>query len=424
MLVLLLVALGCEREPEVPDSPRLILIGIDGASPRIVEPLLAEGRLPNLAKIAASGVYGRLRSEMPIYSPRIWNTIATGKTPAKHGIISFFFKGEDEKHHLYASTDRRTPALWSIADDAGFRVGVVNLWNTYPLENVDGVMVSDHVLAKELEARRKMTGVDDEAEVGAVIHPDEWATRLDGMVQGNATPLPGFPSPFAADRVLPHWAPRDEFQRRFDEDGALARMAQEISTVEAPDVMMVLLTGIDRICHHIWGVVEPPELYPPALVPTDEERAGGLAALHEYYEYTDALIGALIEDFGPDDLVMVVSDHGFEAAKGLYTLTGGHDTQNAVDGVIFAAGRGIVPGVEPGEVSVYDVAPTLLAWLGLPVARDMDGRVASFLHVEEVASIETYDTIVPEFLNASEVPSGVEGDIVDQLKALGYVGPE
>ena len=52
---------------------------------------------------------------------------------------------------------------------------------------------------------------------------------------------------FAEGKVLPRWAPRDGLQRRFDEDGALARMAQEISRIEEPDVLLVLLTGIDRV---------------------------------------------------------------------------------------------------------------------------------------------------------------------------------
>jgi predicted AlkP superfamily phosphohydrolase/phosphomutase len=415
----LTASIACNQDPGPAAKPRLILIGIDGASPRIVEPMMAAGQLPNLAKIAERGVYGRLRSEMPVYSPRIWNTIVTGKTPKKHGIVSFFYKGPDDRHHLYASTDRRVPALWSIANDAGLSVGVVNFWNTYPLERVDGVMVSDHVLAKELEARRRMTGAL-ESDVGVVIYPDEWNSRLVGMVQDKATPVPGFASPFAEDKVLPRWAPRDEFQRRFDEDGALARMAQEISRFEEPDVMMVLLTGIDRISHHIWGVMEPPDSYPPGLIPTPEGREGGKAALFGYYEYTDALIGALAADFGPDDLVMVISDHGFEAARALLSLTGGHDTKEALDGVVFASGLGIEAGGDVSDVSVYDIAPTILAWLGLPVAKDMDGRIASFLIAEEIPPIDTYDAIAPDFVNPDIVPSGVKGDIIEELKALGY----
>ncbi len=419
-IVISIVASACQPSAEDENARRLILIGIDGASPRIVEELMAEGRLPNLTKIANGGIYGRLRSEMPIYSPRIWNTIATGKTAEKHGIVSFAYKDEDGRQHLFTSADRHARALWTIASRAGFRVGVVNFWNTYPLEKIDGVMVSDHILAKEIAGRRRLTGAPED-DLGAVVYPEAWNERLSDMVNDRATPLPDYPSPFAEGRALPRWVERADLQRRFEEDGSLARMAQEISNVEKPDVMMVLLTGIDRISHHIWGVMEPAESYPEGLVPTAEAREGGRRALLEYYEYTDALIGVLTEDFGADDLVMVVSDHGFEAGHALMSLTGLHDTKKAIDGVIYARGPGIAPGGEPGKISINDIAPTLLTWLGLPVAEDMDGSIAAFLVTHRVPAITSYDGLAVEFVNAEEVASGVEGDIVDELKALGYL---
>lgn len=420
---ILATSIACSQGSR-PEAPRrMILIGIDGASPRIVNQLIAEGKLPNLAKIAEQGVHGLLRSEIPIQSPRIWNTIATGKIPEKHGIDSFSYRGRDGRRHLYASTDRRARALWNIASAAGLRVGVVNFWNTYPLEKINGVMVSDHILSKEIDGRHRMTRTE-KTKVGAVIYPDQWNTRLAGMVQNRATPLPAFDSPFAEGKLLPRWVLRDELQRRFDEDGALARIAQEISRVEKPDVMMVLLTGIDRISHYLWSVVEPPGSYSPGLVPTPEGRKGGQAALFGYYEYTDALIGVLTADLGPEDLVMVVSDHGFEAGEALLRLSGVHDSMKAIHGILYARGSGIAPSTRARNVSIKDITPTLLSWLELPVARDMDGTRASFLAATEVPTIETYDTLALEFVNPNEVPSGVEDDILDQLKSLGYIDPE
>jgi len=78
------LALGCGHGPG-----RVLVVGIDGATLRVVAPLLAAGRLPNLAALAREGVHGPLRSMPPLESPRIWNTIATGKVPEKHGITGF-----------------------------------------------------------------------------------------------------------------------------------------------------------------------------------------------------------------------------------------------------------------------------------------------------------------------------------------------
>jgi arylsulfatase A-like enzyme len=118
----------------------------------------------------------------------------------------------------------------------------------------------------------------------------------------------------------------------------------------------------------------------------------------------------------------VVSDHGFEAdlirlPSG--TLTGGHQSQRARDGIVFARGRGIAAGDSVWNASVYDVTPTVLAWLGLPAGRDMQGAPARFVRVPPIPPVATHDVELVE--RAGPAPSGVESEIVDQLRALGYV---
>jgi arylsulfatase A-like enzyme len=126
-----------------------------------------------------------------------------------------------------------------------------------------------------------------------------------------------------------------------------------------------------------------------------------------------------MQAYGPEDLVVVVSDHGFEAGRSLAGVTGVHSTRKALLGVIFASGRGIRLPPEKQPVSVNDVTPTILAWLGLPVGADMDGRVASFLADAEAEQIASHDAAPIERL--SHVPSGAEGEILQQLRALGYL---
>ena len=236
--------------------------------------MFAKGELPNLAKLAREGVSGELRSVIPMHSPRIWNTIATGMTPEQHGIVGFSYPNRIGNQQLYVSTDRKAPALWSIVSAAGLRVGVINFWNTYPLEKVDGVIVSDHVLAKEIEGRNELTG-SAQTETGAVIFPEAWNEKLVQLIKDNATPVPDFEDPFAPPKILPRWVLRDELQRRFKEDGAIASMTSKIVHEEKPDVTMVLLCGIDRVSHYLWGVMESPEHYTQGLIPTPETRAGG-----------------------------------------------------------------------------------------------------------------------------------------------------
>ena len=356
--------------------------------------------------------------------PRIWNTIVTGKVPKKHGILDFARKDAKGVPHLFSSKDRKAHALWTIASKAGMSVGVVNFWNTYPLEKVNGVLVSDHLLAKEIDGRERMTHSVKSRVSGQVIYPADWNERLAKLVMEETTPVADFEDPFADGKPLPRWVLRDELQRRFAEDGALARIAKEIIDDARPDVMMVLLPGVDRISHYLWGVVEPEDSYPPGLRPTPEGRAGGQAALFSYYEYADRLVGALTQGYGPNDMVVVLSDHGFEAGEALLRLSGVHASNKAINGIIFIRGPGVEAGTRIKGMTIADVTPTLLTWLGLPSGTDMDGASATFLGVEPPQRIPTHDVGEIAYVDVEETPSGVEEDIVEQLKMLGYIDEE
>jgi predicted AlkP superfamily phosphohydrolase/phosphomutase len=417
---LLLVCLGCGGAPEADRAGargRVLLVGIDGATLRVLRPLLDAGRLPNLAALASQGVIGPLRSHRPLVSPRVWNSVATGKMPGKHGILSFARKDEAGKNQLYLGTDRRVPALWNIVSDAGLSVGVVNWWNTYPPERIRGVMVTDHALAehvKSLEKRWK-TRVETQA---PVVFPTQLKARILEILDSGA-PVTDFPDPFRGGAGFSRFVKRQALSRHFRRDDAFVRAALEVEAEIAPDLLMVLLPGIDRVSHWLWVAVEPDELYPPSHHLTPEQREADLGALEAYYEYTDTLIGALVSRFGEDDLVLVLSDHGFEAGVQPMRLTGTHETEKAQDGVLVARGRGILPGAEVTGTSVNDVTPTVLAWLGLPTAADMDGQPATFLDLRLHRPVASYDTIAVEHVGTQ--PSGVENQSLERPREVGYL---
>jgi hypothetical protein len=418
LVACLALGLACSGPPDPPG--RVLLVGIDGATLRIARPLLEEGRLPHLAAIASTGVYGPLRAHFPISSPRIWTSIATGRTPDAHGVLGFAkIVGEDERQ-LYLSTDRVVPALWNIASAAGLRVGVINWWNTYPIERVDGVIVSDHLLAMDIEGRRRLTRADTPTE-GAIAWPAEWGARLPDLLEDDS-PLVDVPDPFADGSSLPGWTRPERLRRRYQNDADVLRIALAVEAELRPDLMMVFFPGIDRVSHVLWAAVATPEEYERPPLMTDLQRDAMAEALRRYYVYTDALIGRLLESYTQDDLVLVVSDHGFEAGQGLGFLTGSHDSPRSLRGVIFARGPGVAVPERNRLLSVNDVTPTILTWLGLPVADDMEGRPAPFLVDAQPSRIPSYRDTPVERL--AEVPSGAEESLLEQLRALGYLEDE
>jgi len=72
------------------ETPKLLIIGWDGATFDVIDPLLARGELPHLAGLIARGVRGRLRSTVPPSSAVAWPTFATGRDPAGHGVFGFY----------------------------------------------------------------------------------------------------------------------------------------------------------------------------------------------------------------------------------------------------------------------------------------------------------------------------------------------
>jgi len=290
----------------------------------------------------------------------------------------------------------------------------VNWWNTFPPDVVDGVIVSDHFFAEQLASRQRTFGAGA-VPSGALTHPPDW--ELPAPAPDD--PLGAIPDPFAGAASLPHWVRRAGLSRVFHTDVEVARAALALEAQVHPDLLLVLLPGVDKVQHSLWGVLEPPELYPPALRPSPAERKAGREALLGYYTFTDALLGFLVARFDPGDLVVVVSDHGAEAGVTLGRLTGVHHSARAAEGILFARGRGIAAGGAMGVVGVADVTPTILAWLGLPVAADMDGAPAPFLETGTVATIPTYEK--------APIPREPAGDagrseqILENLRALGYL---
>ena len=168
----------------------------------------------------------------------------------------------------------------------------------------------------------------------------------------------------------------------------------------------------------IWASLEPMGDAPAEYRKNEAIRERQRTALLGYYRYADALVGALAARYGPDDLVMVVSDHGFELARPGDKTAGVHFTEKAIDGIVFAAGGPIAASSEIRGMGVADVAPTLLAWLGLPVAEDMTGRVAGFLDLTP-ERIATHDDVPIDRVDAGD--SEADDAILDQLRALGYI---
>jgi len=136
---------------------KVIVIGLDGLEPKIVEPMLDAGALPHLARLRERGGAGRVETTFPAQTPVAWSTFATGVNPGGHGIFDFIRRDpqtylpdlslsryEQKSAFLPPKVVNRrggTP-LWELLTQAGIPSVVLRCPCTYPPDKLKGRMLS------------------------------------------------------------------------------------------------------------------------------------------------------------------------------------------------------------------------------------------------------------------------------------------
>ena len=418
-----LVVLACGRGADVlppPTGDRVLLIGIDAATWTVMRPLIAAGKLPTLGRLVAEGWSGTLRSIEPTVSPAIWTTIATGKTPEQHGIRGFIAASADHKEVPVTSNLRRAETLWTIASRGRRRVNAVGWYVTWPVEAVNGVMVSDRFVPEDPLGGRVAPRPDapprdpssgDDTAGHPAVYPATLASNLRRFFV------------FADDFLDEHerW-----FHRTFKVylvDATRVAIAEHLMRTAPADLTMVYIWGIDPMQHYFWKYYQPEQWIGP---PVDADSiALNRSVIPDYYRDVDDLVARLVAQTGPRDTVLIVSDHGAGPVRTM-DEQGGLSGTHRLEGIIIASGNHVSRGTARSTPSVVDVTPTVLYLLGLPVGRDMVGDVIwelvdpAFREPYPAKAIPTYET---GRARGSEAPieSATDEDIRRQLRSLGYI---
>jgi predicted AlkP superfamily phosphohydrolase/phosphomutase len=183
-------------------------------------------------------------------------------------------------------------------------------------------------------------------------------------------------------------------------DAVHHRLATHLARALDVHVLAVRYAGLDAVGHLYLRYAMPGQF---GDVSEEERRRFG-RVLDDYYAYLDGLVGEVVAELSETDLLLVVSGFGMEPLtpgkrllerlSGNERLSGTHE--RAPDGFLLAYGSSVAPGRLP-RGAIVDVAPTLLYFLGLPVARDMDGHARTdifstvFNSQRTITFIPTYD---------------------------------
>ena len=268
---------------------RAVVIGLDGAAWKLLDPLLDTGVMPRLAALRQRGAWGTLRSTVPAYTPPAWTSAATGVNPGRHGVYGFHAgNAQSERMELMHSGRIQAPTIWEIANAQQATCGVFNLPLTYPPTDLDGWMVSGM------------------------------------MTPGYGHHLKGFVRPAVLEQKVLDWAPGYVVEMKTSweadwRDESLCRRAVD-SLEQRHRVLDGLLT--EHPCTVVFSVLEAPDRLQHAYLrymdPTDRLYGSDAARsvrphLRDCFAAIDRIVGLLEDYAGSDGGVVVCSDHGFTA---------------------------------------------------------------------------------------------------------------
>ena len=405
-------------------KPGVILLGWDGADWSLLDRLAASGRMPNLARLVAEGRTARLTSFVPILSPVVWTSIATGVTPDVHGVLDF--QELDPKTGAavpVSGRSRRVPAFWNVASSAGLRVGVAGWWATDPAEEVNGFFVTDHA-----------SSILFEGSTASVAYPPALADGVRSVMSGDGNVPDADLAPYVAMTAADIAAQRSKggglenpvvaLTKIVGATRTIHRISRDLYDRERPDLAAVYYEGTDAV-GHVFAADVPPKL---SCTP-DEDFARYSGVVDAYYALADRLLGQWMRRAREDgSILLLCSDHGFKWGEDRTCRRSSLEWSTAafwhrLDGVLAAWGAGVTANRERGTASVYDVAPTVTALLGLPVDRRMKGRFLAswFPAVADPPRGDAFSGVAVRRVAAAEPSPAEQAEYAKKLRALGYL---
>lgn len=390
--------------------PQLLVVGLEAATLDAILPMAEQGRLPFFSRMLAEGSHARLTALLPIRRLPAWTTLASGKLPYKHGVVSeasfgarflgnrevlsllpvgigFEYWGTWSERRRIDSSARQVQSLWEILARLGLSSGLVG----WPLSAPPPGESRPHVVEVGLSERFFEEGHQEgsawPAEIAerARLFHSRWS-ELDPDQVSRFGPSP--PAVVVDAFLGDLWR----------EDLAFFLLEQDPQI----DAFFLVLPGLHEISRHYFGGYSAVQ-FEGDRRPAAENAAQLIAA---YYMHLDEFLAELWEHGRESRLLAVVSAHGVEEPFGWRKLWFDLRRQPSImgyvgrgpDGVLLFLGEGVRAGSRMGSAELVDLVPTLLYGLGFPIAQDLDGAVLTnafetgFLARQPLTFLPSYET--------------------------------
>jgi predicted AlkP superfamily phosphohydrolase/phosphomutase len=264
-----------------------LVIGIDGGTFKVLEPMIDRGYMPRLKGLMSDGSYATAESVIPTNSAAAWSSIMTGLNPGKHGV---FYFNELERTETGPKWGRiinfdsiHGDTLWRTLGDYGLRVCVINVPITYPPERVNGILVS---------------GLLAPSESSDYTFPSDLKENLPGyMIDINLEGNSHLGNGNRCENIIRQVIEITQIRNRH----LITLLGKE-----KWDFVMVVYRETDDVQHFLWHIL--------AQWPKGGEMSSDFRRICEYFSALDSSIGEAIDRMGKETNVFVISDHGFDAA--------------------------------------------------------------------------------------------------------------
>lgn len=266
---------------------RVIVIGIDGATWRLLDPWIADGRLPNFARVVKEGFSTHLITTIPPMTAPAWISFSTGKNPGRHGVFDFFQK-VDHQRQVIDSRAIKSKQIWDILSEQGKKVIVINPPLSYPVKKVNGYFIAGMMTPSCEVSYTRPPSLKPKLK--------KWGYQIGIELD------PGMRSNWARSFVMSK--DKKKRQKLIDSFNQIAinrwEVFKKLSKERDFDFAFILFEGPDRLQHYYW---QKDDFY----------------VIKNHYLILDKILGECLNLIGKDGAFFVISDHGFgEIRKKFY----------------------------------------------------------------------------------------------------------
>ncbi len=273
-----------------------LLIGLDGATFTVLDPLMEDGAMPFLRELAGQGARAELLSTPNPLTPPAWISMITGRSPGSHGVFDFIWAEQRKTNHyftLYNFRDIRCETIWSIVSRQQGRAGSLNFPMMSPPPAISGYVVPGLVSWKHM--RRN-------------VCPRELYAELQTLPDFNVKDLAwDFDLEKKAERGIPEEEYENWVRFHIQREKQWFAILRHLMKHHPCDLTAILLDGTDKILHMGWRFLDPS--CSNAGLSASERRTRDLCI--EYFRELDRFLKETATLAGPEARIFVTSDHGF-----------------------------------------------------------------------------------------------------------------